>query len=173
MTSKSILVRAIGQKYSTKMSRPKEAKQEEISLKEFLVERVKHYRAIWDTTSKEYHQGNVRTNCWLEIAKELKEEFPAELLKRHGLENLEKLKEMWQNMRNIYRKNKRNTVGKSGAAAADVTPHQSVKWPFFTQMGFLDDTIKATTTVASLTLAAVAEERSTTITNEQVRGNDL
>jgi hypothetical protein len=44
-----------------------EHKKEEVILKEFLIERVKSYEAIWDTSNANHVKITVVTNCWLAI----------------------------------------------------------------------------------------------------------
>jgi hypothetical protein len=99
-----------------------EHKKEEVILKEFLIERVKSYEAIWDTSNANHVKITVVTNCWLAIVQELKDEFAdsGDLLERHSLDNLKKVKATWQKLRTQYRANKSKTIGKSGDGASDV-----------------------------------------------------
>jgi hypothetical protein len=43
------------------------SKKEEGTLKEFLIERVKFYEAIWDNANANHVKVTVVTNCWLKI----------------------------------------------------------------------------------------------------------
>ncbi len=135
----------------------KEFKQEEIAIKEFLVERVKHYEAIWNTGHPDHKKSALRINCWLHILKELQEAFTAESLKRQSVDDVNRIKDIWLQMRGTYRKIKGKTVGKSGAAAADVTNPQEVKWPFYSQMTFLEPREPVTQPVNSLMLSRIEE----------------
>jgi len=133
-------------------SEKKEHKKEEASIKEFLIERIKNYKIIWDMSHPDYQKSNVRTNCWLKIHEELQNEFDEEALKRQGLDTVEKIKDKWQKMRGVYIKNKNQTVGKSGSAACDVTHPHEVKWQFYSQTQFLDSKASPSSTVTSLNL---------------------
>jgi glyceraldehyde-3-phosphate dehydrogenase/erythrose-4-phosphate dehydrogenase len=101
-----------------------EHKQEEGILKEFLIERVKSYEAIWDTYNANHVKVTVVTNCWLEIIQELKDEFAdsgsGDLLKCHSLADLKKVKAERQKLCTQYRANKSKTIGKSGDSASNV-----------------------------------------------------
>jgi hypothetical protein len=98
-----------------------EFKKEELTLKEFVIERVKFYEAVWDTTNPNYMKANIVTNCWLNILQEVKDEFGEELLERHNADNVKKIRDgIWQGLRGQYRRHKKKTVGKSGDGAADV-----------------------------------------------------
>jgi hypothetical protein len=96
------------------------SKKEEGTVKEFLIERVKFYEAIWDNANANHVKVTVVTNCWLKIVQELKEEFDAAILERHSVDDLKKIKASWQNLRSQYRANRSKTVGKSGDGASDV-----------------------------------------------------
>jgi hypothetical protein len=64
----------------------------------------------------------VVTNCWLAIVQELKDVIDdnRDLLERHSLENLKKVKAAWQKLRTQYRANKSKKIGKSGNGALDM-----------------------------------------------------
>lgn len=126
-------------------------KQEEVAVKESLIERIREFDVIWNISHKDYLKSNVKANCWLKILKDLEQAFAPEVLKRQGFDTVAKIKDVWQKMRGVYRKNKSKTVGPSGAAADAVLHPEAIKWPFFSKMTFLDVGKDTTTqTVSSL-----------------------
>ena len=132
--------------------------QEHTAVREFLIEQVKTYPAIWDTSHKEHKSSHVRGNCWLAIQKELQGAFPTDCLDRQSVHTIKGMKDMWQNLLSTRRKHKKKTAGKSGAAASDVVHPQDVKWPFYAQLEFLDSAIKVTNTVNSLVFTLAPDD---------------
>ncbi len=120
-------------------------------MREFLIERVKEHRAIWDNTSPDHLKTNtIIANDWCEIQKELVTVFGQDILKELHCFEVDEIKKIWQNLRTTFRKKKLESKGKSGDGAAEVD--LCPKWKFFHQMRFLDGRMSTLPTHDSLVL---------------------
>ncbi len=112
----------------------KTTNKDDIPLREYLIERVKAHPAIWDNSHKEDVKANLITSAWLKILTDLKTEFGEEELNKKSMGQLKQIKAVWQNLCRQFRCLKGQTVGKSGAGAAEVINPGSITWPFYQQV---------------------------------------
>jgi len=75
--------------HSKKKEEEKKCKKHmEISLKEFLISQVKNCSSIWDLSHHDYMKGNIKTNCWLNILKDLRNAFDKQVLEDHNVNSV-------------------------------------------------------------------------------------
>lgn len=118
------------------MGKSKEENNTTNLIKEMLIQLVKEQRTIWDISAESYFKRDITNNCWAAILEELQKHFSTDSLVASSMHTVEKLKSTFRNMRSTYQREKRSQKGKSGDGLKDVaTP----KWPFFSQMSFLDE----------------------------------
>ena len=128
------------------MGKQAEFKTVGVRLKEALIILVKEARPIWDISCGDHKKAAILTNCWIQIKSQLIEEFGLEVLEQHKMDRLEKMKEMWQSLRNQFRQHKKKMKGSSGSSLAEVA---TVKWQFFDMLRFLNQSVVAFPTVNS------------------------
>ncbi|KAG8262890.1 hypothetical protein J6590_043878 [Homalodisca vitripennis] len=89
---------------------------------EKLIEMVRVYPVLYDTSDGKYMKTKYKQELWGEIAKEL------------NIADVEEVKSMWKKLRNNHRDalRRQKRMMKSGAAATDIKP-----WRFQAQMEFL------------------------------------
>jgi len=117
------------------------------SIKEELIQAVKNAPIIWDIAHQSYNYTNLKDNAWDSIVSSLAQKFGASTLVKQRCESRGQLKDLWKNLRNQYKAYRRSNKMKSGAGAAEVKP---IKWRFYRQMSFLQQSVVAIPTSNSM-----------------------
>ena len=112
---------------------PRKSKQQ---LSELIILEVQNHPSLWDKRCKDFKDFVVTSNAWENILLNLTASFSAEDLRSQQLKSEEDIKKHWRNLRDTYRKKKKEEKGQSGAATKDVKPKRP--WPFMEMLRFLD-----------------------------------
>jgi hypothetical protein len=104
---------------------------------------IEHYKQnpfLWDITSKQYHNTNVRTGSLMQLAEYLGQkkgiamtglEFHAKIIDLNFPILVDSVKSVWESLKRCYNREKKKPP--TGSARDDVKP-----WRFFPYMLFLD-----------------------------------
>ncbi len=84
------------------MGRTQDEKTCLLAIKEDLLQLIKCHAAIWDLTNADHCKRNVITNDWMNILQELESTYTKECLSSQGMNTVEKLKSVYQNMKRQY-----------------------------------------------------------------------
>ena len=114
-------------------------KKEEISsIKEDLIQQIRHYPLIWSISDKDHCDKNKVSNAWIQILSDLRDSH-GDLLEKYDLDSVKELKILWKNLKDYYYKERKKLTNRpSGSGLADV---EDPKWPFYKSMDFMTSTV--------------------------------
>eukprot|EP00795_Rhopilema_esculentum_P010066 gene10066-18713_t len=121
--------------------------------KELLIESVRKYPCLYDTSRKDYKDDSIRENAWkivcIDALNHVKED--QKLLN----EDIAMLKRVFKNLRDRYMKMKKEYKPSGSAGGVPLEP----SWPFFAQLQFLDPFLKHRPTTSNLQVTSYGFER--------------
>ena len=105
-------------------------REEEILIRDRLIRLVRPHQIVWRKAHPDTLKGTRTRSEWAEIARRLRADLPADLLERHDLVKVAKVKDLWQQLRGTYRKNRKKI--------ARLGDDLEVRWPHYAAMRFLE-----------------------------------